>query len=71
MTDHQNLHQAPPDVPTDPVEYDKWLCAQVQEAIDDPRPSIPHEEVMAQMRALLARKRQAAVGVVPPEDLGA
>jgi DNA-damage-inducible protein J len=54
------IHQAPPDVPTDPVEYDKWLCAQVQEAIDDPRPSIPHEEVMSEMRALIAQKRQRA-----------
>lgn len=25
--------------------YDKWLKAEIQEAIDDPSPSIPHEEV--------------------------
>lgn len=62
MNDPQNLHLAPPDVPTDPIEYDKWLCAQVQEAIDDPRPSIPHEEVMAQMRALIAEKRRGSEG---------
>jgi len=60
MNEPQNLHLAPPDVPTDPIEYDKWLCAQVQESLDDPRPSIPHEEVMAQMRALIAKKRQRA-----------
>jgi hypothetical protein len=28
--------------------YDKWFRAQVQEAIDDPRPSIPHEQVTAE-----------------------
>lgn len=27
--------------PQDPVEYDKWFRAQVQAALDDPRPSIP------------------------------
>jgi hypothetical protein len=28
--------------------YDKWFRAQVQEAIDDPRPGIPHELVKAE-----------------------
>ena len=28
--------------------YDKWFRAQVQEALDDPRPSIPHEQVQAE-----------------------
>ena len=32
-----------------------WLAAEIQAAIDDPRPSIPHEEVMARMDAQLAR----------------
>ena len=27
--------------------YDQWFRAQVQEAIDDPSPSIPHEQVSA------------------------
>ncbi len=27
--------------------YDKWFRAQVQEAMDDPRPNIPHDEVAA------------------------
>ncbi|MHB9118324.1 MAG: type II toxin-antitoxin system RelB family antitoxin [Burkholderiales bacterium] len=30
--------------------YDTWFRAQVQEAIDDPRSSIPHEEVMAEWK---------------------
>jgi len=29
----------------------------VQAALDDPRPSIPHDQVMAEMRALIASKR--------------
>lgn len=41
--------------------YDKWFRAQVQEALDDTSPTIPHEEVMAEWakeRAiLLARAR--------------
>lgn len=29
----------------DAAAYDKWFCEQLQAAIDDPRPSIPNEEV--------------------------
>jgi len=39
--------------------YDQWFRAQVQEAIDDPRPSIPHDQVMAEMREIIAKKRAA------------
>ncbi len=28
--------------------YKGWLTQQVHEAIDDPRPSVPHEEVAAE-----------------------
>lgn len=41
--------------------YDRWFRAKVQESIDDPRPSIPHDEVMARMNARIAElkaKRQ-------------
>lgn len=34
--------------------YAKWLAAEIQESIDDPRPSIPHNEVMAEMDADIA-----------------
>jgi hypothetical protein len=41
--------------------YNQWLAAEVQASIDDPRPSIPHDEVMAEMdtdiAALPATKR--------------
>ena len=35
-------------------DYNAWLATEIQEAINDPRPSIPHE-VMARMDAQLAR----------------
>ncbi len=38
--------------------HSQWLTAEIQAAIDDPRPSIPHEEVMARMNAQLARLRE-------------
>jgi len=39
--------------------YNQWLAAEIQEAIDDPRPSIPHDEVMARMDARIARHKTA------------
>jgi hypothetical protein len=33
--------------------YNDWLAAEVQASIDDPRPSIPHEEVMAELDAYI------------------
>lgn len=40
--------------------YDRWLRAKVQKSLDDPRPNIPHDQVMARTRALLAKKRKTA-----------
>ena len=34
--------------------YNEWLAAEIQASIDDPRASISHEEVMAEMEADLA-----------------
>lgn len=39
--------------------YDTWLKAEVQEAIDDSDPSIPHEEVMLNVRSVIAQARAA------------
>lgn len=39
-------------------KHTAWLAAEIQAAIDDPRPSIPHEEVMARMDAQIARLRE-------------
>jgi len=38
--------------------YDRWFRAQVQEAIEDSRPSISHDQTMARMRAIIAAKRE-------------
>ena len=43
--------------------YDQWFRAKVKQALDDPRPSMPHDEAMARVEQLLAEKRKArAVG---------
>ena len=39
------------------VEHDAWFRARVQEALDDPRPGIPHEQV----KAHFAKRRRAAL----------
>lgn len=39
--------------------YVKWLASEIQESIDDPRPSIPHDEVMSRMDARIARHKAA------------
>ncbi|MGA7314118.1 MAG: hypothetical protein WBX22_09110 [Silvibacterium sp.] len=44
-------------------EHDLWFRSQIQAALDDPRPGIPHEVVMAETRAIIdrvaARKKKA------------
>ncbi|MDX8379507.1 MAG: hypothetical protein R8K48_05615 [Gallionella sp.] len=37
----------------------KWFEAEVQEAIDDESPLIPHAEVMQDVRAVIAKARAA------------
>ncbi len=41
--------------------YDLWFRAKVKASLDDPRPSIPHDQVMAEMEAIIeqaeARRR--------------
>ena len=42
--------------------YNHWLAGEIQASIDDPRPSIPHDEVMAEMDAditALPKKKRA------------
>jgi predicted transcriptional regulator len=36
-------------------EHDAWFRAKVQEALDDPRPGIPHDVVMDDIRAMIDR----------------
>jgi hypothetical protein len=37
--------------------YDRWFRAKVQAALDDPRPSIPHDDAMAKLEEMLEERR--------------
>lgn len=39
--------------------YDVWFRAKVQEALDSDEPDIPHEQVMAEIREMLEKHRNA------------
>lgn len=36
------------------ASYESWFKAKVENAMDDPRPGIAHEQVMAEMDAIIA-----------------
>ena len=38
--------------------YEQWFCAKVQEALDDPRPCLAHDEVMQRMQNRFDNLRQ-------------
>lgn len=40
------------------ASYDRWFRAKVQASLDDPRPSIPHDQVMAEMDAIITDAEQ-------------
>ena len=40
--------------------YSEWLAAEIEEAIDDPRPNLSHDEVMAEMDADIAAAAKPA-----------
>lgn len=49
----------PAGLTVDPDAYDAWFRAKVQEALDDTRPPVPHQQVMDEAQALIDRKRRA------------
>jgi DNA-damage-inducible protein J len=49
----------PAGLTTDPDTYDVWFRAKVQEALDDPRPAVPHAQVMQEAQELIDEKRRA------------
>lgn len=54
----------PIELTVDEAAYDAWFRKKVQEALDDPRPGIPHEEVKAHFAARRAAARaKVAKGV--------
>lgn len=38
--------------------YERWFRAKVQESLDDNGPLIPHDQVMAEMQAIIDTKRR-------------
>lgn len=46
--------------PEEAAAYEEWLRAKVAASLADERPSLPHDEVMAEMRAIIERKGRTA-----------
>lgn len=44
----------------DPESHDVWFCEKVKEALADMRPTVPHEQVMDEVRGLIDRKCRRA-----------
>lgn len=44
----------------DQETYDKWFHQKVQEAMDDQRPAIRHDQVMDEIQTMIDRKRHRA-----------
>ena len=44
--------------PEQEQSHDAWLQAKVKSSLTDPRPHIPHDEVMTKMDALLTKLKQ-------------
>ena len=49
----------PPGLTVDPEAYDAWFRTKVQEALDDTRPTVSHQQAMSEAQALIDRKRRA------------
>jgi DNA-damage-inducible protein J len=47
----------PFELAADPAAHDAWFRAKVQEALDDPRPAVPHAEVQAHFAKRRSRNR--------------
>lgn len=39
------------------ASYDAWFRKKIQASLDDDRPNVPHDQVMSEMKSLLAAKR--------------
>ena len=45
------------DTPEQAAAYEKWLKDKVAASLADPRPPLPHDEVMAEIRDIVEAKR--------------
>lgn len=50
----------PPGLVADNASYDAWFKTKVQEALNDTSSTVPHEQVMGDIQALIDKKRNAA-----------
>lgn len=41
------------------ASYDRWFRAEVQAALDDPSPGIPHDEAMVILDRMIEEKRRS------------
>lgn len=41
--------------------YERWMRSKVEKSLADPRPSIPHDQVMAKMYALVKQENTLQV----------
>ncbi len=57
MTGRSNERALPAALTNNAATHDAWFRAKVQEALNDPRPAIPHKKV----KARFAKKRAAAL----------
>jgi hypothetical protein len=46
------------ETPEQAAAYEKWLKRKVADSLADPRPSVPHDEAMAEIRAIVAKAKQ-------------
>lgn len=40
------------------ASYDRWFRAKVHASLEDPRPAVPHDRVMARIDAIIEAARQ-------------
>jgi DNA-damage-inducible protein J len=52
----------PAGLTADPEAHDSWFRAKVLEALADPRPTVPHRQVMDEAQARIDRKRRDRAG---------
>jgi DNA-damage-inducible protein J len=52
----------PAGLATDPKAYDQWFREKVQEALAETGPSIPHQQVMSEVRARIKARSGARKG---------
>ena len=46
--------------PEEEEAYDRWFRAKVEASLADPRPGVPHDEVMAEIDRIIAEKTAGA-----------